>query len=92
MMLVMASSNTVIQTIIDDSKRGRVMSFYAMSFFGTAPFGSLIAGSLAKILGTPATLAIGGVSCIIGATFYLRKIAELQRIIRPVYEKQGIFN
>ena len=92
MMLVMASSNTVIQTVIDDNKRGHVMSFYAMSFFGTAPFGSLIAGSLAKILGTPATLAIGGVSCIIGASFYLRKVPELQNLIRPVYEKQGIFN
>ncbi|HPF52399.1 MAG TPA: MFS transporter, partial [Draconibacterium sp.] len=57
MMMVMASSNTVIQTVIDDSKRGRVMSFYAMAFMGTAPFGSLIAGTLAKVIGTPMTLA-----------------------------------
>jgi len=92
MMLVMASSNTVIQTVIDDNKRGRVMSFYAMAFMGTAPFGSLIAGSLAKIIGTPYTLAIGGFSCMIGATIYLRKIPELQNLIRPAYEKQGIFN
>lgn len=92
MMLVLASGNTVIQTVIDDSKRGRVMSIYAMAFFGTAPFGSLFAGSLAKFIGTPYTLAIGGFACIVGATFYLRKIPELQRLIRPAYEKQGIFN
>lgn len=89
MMLVMASSNTVIQTVIDDSKRGRVMSFYAMAFMGTAPFGSLLAGSLAKVIGTPLTLAMGGVSCIIGAGIYLRKMPELQKHIRPVYQKLG---
>ncbi len=92
MMLVMAASNTVIQTIIDDSKRGRVMSFYAMAFMGTAPFGSLLAGSLAKIIGTPATFAIGGVACILGAFIYLNNMKELQNLIRPVYKKQGILN
>lgn len=90
MMLVMASSNTVIQTIIDDSKRGRVMSFYAMAFMGTAPFGSLIAGTLAKVIGTPMTLTFGGISCIIGAAFYLRKMQVMQEHIRPVYKKLGI--
>jgi len=90
MMLVMASSNTVIQTVIDDSKRGRVMSFYAMAFMGTAPFGSLIAGALAKIIGTPMTLAIGGFSCIVGAGFYLRKMPEMQNQIKPVYKTLGI--
>jgi len=92
MMLVMASSNTVIQSVIDDSKRGRVMSFYAMAFMGTAPFGSLFAGSVAKIIGTPLTLAMGGVSCIIGAGFYLNKMPELQKHIRPVYQKLGFYN
>jgi len=90
MMMVMASSNTVIQTVIDDSKRGRVMSFYAMAFMGTAPFGSLLAGTLAKIIGTPMTLAIGGFSCIVGAGFYLRKMPEMQKQIRPVYKVLGI--
>ncbi len=90
MMLVMASSNTVIQTIIDDSKRGRVMSFYAMAFMGTAPFGSLLAGSLAKVIGTPMTLAFGGISCIIGAVFYFRKRQVMQEHIQPVYKKLGI--
>lgn len=90
MMLVMASSNTVIQTVIDDSKRGRVMSFYAMAFMGTAPFGSLLAGALAKVIGTPMTLAIGGFSCIVGATFYFRKMPEMQKQIQPVYKTLGI--
>ncbi len=90
MMLVMASSNTVIQTVIDDNKRGRVMSFYAMAFMGTAPFGSLMAGTLAKIIGTPMTLAIGGFSCIAGAGYYLKKMPELQKLIRPVYHSLGI--
>ena len=92
MMLGMASSNTVIQTVVDDNKRGRVMSFYAMAFMGTAPFGSLIAGGLAKIIGTPMTLAIGGVSCVIGAAFYFSKLPKLQKAIQPVYEKLGIWS
>jgi len=90
MMLVMASSNTVIQTIVDDNKRGRVMSIYAMAFMGTAPFGSLLSGGLAKIIGTPHTLAIGGAVCILGALFYLRNLPALQKVIRPVYDKLGI--
>ena len=90
MMMVMASSNTVIQTVIDDSKRGRVMSIYAMAFMGTAPFGSLISGALAKAIGTPLTLAIGGFSCMLGAGYYLRKMPEIQKQIRPVYQTLGI--
>jgi len=90
MMLVMASSNTVIQTVVDDNKRGRVMSFYAMAFMGTAPFGSLLSGGLAKIIGTPLTLAFGGVTCIAGALLYLRKLPELQKVIHPVYVNLGI--
>lgn len=90
MMLVMASSNTVIQTIVDDNKRGRVMSFYAMAFMGTAPFGSLLSGGMAKIIGTPLTFAFGGAVCIMGALLYLRKLPELQKVIRPAYIKLGI--
>jgi MFS family permease len=61
-MVQMASSNTIIQTIVEDAKRGRVMSFYVMAFLGTAPFGSLLAGSLSARIGAPHTLLIGG-SC-----------------------------
>jgi MFS family permease len=90
MMLQMASSNTIIQTIVDDNKRGRVMSIYTMAFLGVAPFGSFLAGALAKIIGTPNTLLIGGIFCIIGALIFARKLSELRKIIRPIYTKLGI--
>jgi MFS family permease len=90
MMMQMASSNTILQTVVDDDKRGRVMSFYTMAFIGTAPFGSLLAGGLAKLLGAPLTLTIGGVSCLIGALLFARKLPELRKIIRPVYVRMGI--
>jgi MFS family permease len=90
MMLQMASSNTIIQTIVDDDKRGRVMSIYAMAFMGTAPFGSLLAGGLAKILGAPLTLAIGGVACLLGALIFARKLPVLREKIRPTYIRMGI--
>ena len=90
LMLNTASSNTILQTITDDDKRGRVMSFYAMAIMGTAPFGSLLAGSLAKLIGTPLTMLIGGLSCITGSFFFYRKLPELKRIVRPVYVKMGL--
>jgi MFS family permease len=90
MMMQAAASNTILQTITDDDKRGRVMSFYTMAIMGTAPFGSLIAGWLAKMIGTPGTIFAGGLSCIIGALFFLRKLPELKAIVRPVYVKMGI--
>ena len=89
MMLHTASSNTILQTITDDDKRGRVMSFYTMAIMGTAPFGSLLAGSLAKIIGTPYTILIGGLSCIAGAFFFYKKLPELKRIVHPVYVRMG---
>jgi MFS family permease len=90
MMLHTASSNTILQTITDDDKRGRVMGFYTLAIMGTAPFGSLIAGSLAKIIGTPYTILIGGISCITGAFFFYKKLPELKRIVRPVYVRMGL--
>jgi MFS family permease len=90
MMMQAAATNTIIQTITDDDKRGRVMSFYTMAIMGTAPFGSLLAGTLAKIAGAPATLLFGGAASIIGALFFLRKLPELRNIVRPVYVRLGI--
>jgi MFS family permease len=89
-MLHTASSNTILQTITDDDKRGRVMSFYTMAIMGTAPFGSLLAGTLAKLIGTPYTIMIGGLCCIAGAFFFYRKLPELKKIVRPGYVKMGI--
>jgi MFS family permease len=90
MMMQTAASNTIIQTITDDDKRGRVMSFYTIAIMGTAPIGSLISGSMAKVIGTPVTIFAGGVACIIGAIFFFRKLPELRKIVRPVYIRLGI--
>jgi MFS family permease len=90
MMMQMASSNTVLQTIVDDDKRGRVMSFYAMSFFGMAPLGSLLAGSLGSRIGTPATVMVGGISCVIGALLFLYRLPSLRKLVRPIYIEKGI--
>lgn len=83
MMLQMASSNTVIQSIVEDDKRGRVMSFYTMAFLGMAPFGSIIAGSLAKEIGAPNTLILGGVACLCGAIVFIAK----RKVIREAISK-----
>ena len=90
MLMQMTSSNTILQTIVDDDKRGRVMSFYTMAFMGTAPFGSLLAGALASKVGAPNTLFIGGVACILGAILFMRKLPEIKRTIRPIYIGLGI--
>lgn len=90
MMMQAAASNIIIQTITDDDKRGRVMGFYSMAIMGTAPFGSLIAGWLAKVIGTPWTIFTGGAATIIGALFFLRKLPELKKDVWPVYIRLGI--
>jgi len=89
-MMHAAASNTIIQTITEDDKRGRVMSFYTMAIMGTAPFGSLLAGWLAKIANTETAIFIGGLSCLIGALAFYRKLPELKKNVRPVYVKMGI--
>ena len=90
MITQMAASNTIIQTIVDDDKRGRVMSFYVMAFIGTAPFGSLIAGILASTIGAPATLLIGGSICLICSILFALQLPILKKHIRPVYVRLGI--
>lgn len=90
MMLQSAASNTILQTITDDDKRGRIMSFYTMAVMGTAPFGSLLSGAMAKAIGTPHTILIFGICTIAGALIFLRKLPELRRIVRPIYVKLGI--
>ena len=89
-MAVMASSNTMLQTLVDDDKRGRVMSFYIMAFMGATPVGSIIAGTLASKITAPMTVMMGGLVCIIGAVFFLRRLPKLRQMIRPVYVKMGI--
>jgi MFS family permease len=90
LMLQTAASNTVLQTITEDDKRGRVMSFYTMAIMGTSPLGSLLSGTLAKVIGTPYTILAGGAICIAGAAYFYTKLPELKAFARPVYVKLGI--
>jgi MFS family permease len=90
MMQQMAASNTIIQTIVEDSKRGRVMSFYAMAFVGMAPFGSLLAGGLAHAIGAARTVILSGVCCVAGAAWFVTQMPTIRRLIRPIYVDLGI--
>jgi len=90
MMVQMASSNTILQTIVEEDKRGRVMSFYVMCVMGAIPIGSLLAGTVAARLGTPETLLIGGIVCLAGALLFMRKLPALRKIIRPIYVEKGV--
>jgi MFS family permease len=87
----MASSNTILQTIVDDDKRGRVMSLYAMAFMGMAPLGSLVGGSLAGWIGAPLTLILVGVSCMVGSFLFRKILPSLRIMIRPIYIKKASF-
>lgn len=89
-MIQMAVSNTLLQTIVEEDKRGRVMSFYTMAFMGTAPFGSLLAGSVAARIGAPHTLMFGGLGCIFGALWFANSLQALRQDVRPIYVKIGI--
>jgi MFS family permease len=90
MMVQMAASNTTLQTIVDDDKRGRVMSLYTMAFMGTAPFGSLMAGSLAAKIGSPNTLLVSGLCCICAGLLFARKLPVLRAMVHPIYVEKGI--
>ena len=90
MILQMAASNTVIQTLVDDDKRGRVMSFYSMAFFGTAPLGSLFAGTVATWIGVPRTILVGGAACVLAALGFWKALPHIRRAARPVYVRLGI--
>jgi len=76
--------------IVEEDKRGRLMSFYSMAFFGMMPFGSLLAGTLAQMIGAPATTLIGGISCIVGSLLFAGGLASFRRLVRPIYVQKGI--
>ncbi|MEO8076060.1 MAG: MFS transporter [Acidobacteriota bacterium] len=86
----MAGSNTIIQTIVDDDKRGRVMGFYMMAFLGTAPFGSLIAGWMSSRIGAPHTLLAGGLCCLAGSAWFAAELPAIRTAVRPIYIRMGI--
>jgi MFS family permease len=90
MMVQMASSNTIIQTVVSDEMRGRVMSFYSMAFMGMAPFGGLLAGALAHRITAPRTVAVSGVACVLAAAWFATRLASLREVMRPVYREIGL--
>ncbi|MFT3925874.1 MAG: MFS transporter [Myxococcales bacterium] len=90
MMLQMAATNTILQTVADEDKRGRVMGFYTVAVFGTVPIGSLLAGALAERVGTAETLVLGGGLCLFAALCFARTLPRLRAILRPVYQRLGI--
>ena len=89
-MTLVASCNTVLQTILDEDKRGRVMSFFTMAFIGVAPFGSLGAGTMAGIIGPRDTLLFGSVGCLAGAAIFARYLPRIREKVRPIYLRMGI--
>ena len=89
-MLSAASTNTVLQTIVEDRMRARVVSIYMMSFLGVAPVGALFAGMLAERIGPPATLGMGGALALAAAFTYWLNLEKIRQAIRPVYQKLGI--
>jgi MFS family permease len=90
MMLHLASSQILLQTLAEDDKRGRVMSLYSMSFLGMTPFGSLIIGFLATHIGVTLTLTIGGILCFVAAIAFACQLPVMRQFSMPVYEAKGI--
>jgi MFS family permease len=90
MMQGMVVSNTILQTLVDENVRGRVMSYYTMAFVGMAPFGSLLAGGLAHAIGAQRTVMVSGVACILGALWFWTRLKGIRKEMRPVYERLGI--
>jgi MFS family permease len=90
MMQGMAASNTIIQTVVPEDRRGRVMSYYTMAFVGMSPFGSLLAGGLAHKLGAPHTVILTGSVVILGAIWFTSRLPAIRRDMRPIYQAMGI--
>ncbi len=90
MIVSIAACNTILQTIVEEDKRGRVMSFYTMSFMGTAPLASLISGSASSVIGAPLTITAGGALAILCALAFALRLPDLRKKIRPIYRNMGI--
>ena len=90
MMVETASTNTILQTIVEEGMRGRVMSFYTMAFLGTAPLGSLLAGLLADHIGAPLTILFGGLACVAAGIWFALRLPTLRALLRPIYVQKGI--
>ena len=87
---LIASSNTILQTIVEEDKRGRVMSLFTVAFLGMTPFGCLGAGTMAGIVGPRETLLLGAVCCLVGTTLFARNLPKIREKVRPIYVQMGI--
>jgi len=85
-----ASTNTIIQTIVEERFRGRVMAFYTMAFFGSVPVGSLISGIVATYIGATTTIRLGGIVCLAAGLWFAIRLPVLRAAIRPIYVSRGI--
>ena len=85
-----AVSNTIIQSLVPEDKRARVMSYYTTAFFGAAPFGSLLAGALAHRIGAPDTVMLTGAFCIAGSLWFTFELPKIGAIMRPIYQEMGL--
>jgi MFS family permease len=90
MMQGLAASNTVIQTLVPEEMRSRVMSYYTMAFVGMAPFGSLLAGFMAHHIGAPHTVMVTGAACVVGAIWFTTQLPSVRKVMRPIYLEMGI--
>lgn len=90
LMLTTASINTVLQTLVGEDMRGRVMSLYTMAFMGMMPLGSLVGGAVASRLGAPLAVALGGGGCLLLALWFRGRIPPLRELVLPVYEERGV--
>jgi MFS family permease len=85
-----AASNTIIQSLVPEDKRARAMSYYTMAFFGAAPFGSLLAGTLAHRIGAPHTVIVTGAFCIAGSLWFTFNLPKVNAVMRPIYQEMGL--
>jgi MFS family permease len=85
-----AVSNTIVQSLVPEDKRARVMSYYTMAFFGAAPFGSLLAGALAHRIGAPYTVMLTGAVCVAGSLWFTFELPKVRAVMRPIYKEQGL--
>ena len=85
-----AVSNTIIQSLVPDDKRGRVMGYYTTAFFGAAPFGSLLAGALGHRIGAPHTVMLTGACCVAAAIWFTFERPKVRAIMRPIYQEMGL--
>lgn len=90
MMLTTASVNTVLQTLVGEDMRGRIMSLYTMAFMGMMPIGSLVGGAVAARLGAPAAVILGGAGCLLLGVWFRGRVEALRALVLPVYVERGV--